>query len=109
MGTITARLALKEQLPRAWPAFFERHGSFTAVQEAAMPALLAGHDALVVAPTAGGKTEAALAPLVERYCTPAIPGAARGPAGPPLLYIVPTRALVNDLAARLHGPLDTLN
>jgi len=111
MGTIAARLALKEQLPRAWPAFFERHGSFTAVQEAAMPALLAGHDALVVAPTAGGKTEAALAPLVERYCTPAIPGApaARGPAGPTLLYIVPTRALVNDLAARLHGPLNTLN
>jgi len=106
---LAARLALKDQLPRAWPAFFERHGSFTAVQEAAMPALLAGHDALVVAPTAGGKTEAALAPLVERYCTPAIPRAARGPAGPTLLYIVPTRALVNDLAARLHGPLDTLN
>jgi len=111
MGTIAERLALKEQLPRAWPAFFERHGSFTAVQEAAMPALLAGHDALVVAPTAGGKTEAVLAPLVERYCTPTIPGApvAQGPAGPTLLYIVPTRALVNDLAARLRGPLDTLN
>jgi len=107
---LAARLALKDQLPRAWPAFFERHGSFTAVQEAAMPALLAGHDALIVAPTAGGKTEAALAPLVERYCTPTISGAAaRAPAGPTLLYIVPTRALVNDLAARLHGPLDTLN
>jgi hypothetical protein len=53
-----------------------------------------------------------VAPLVELCCTPASPGApvVQGPAaGPTLLYIVPTRALVNDLAARLRGPLDTLN
>ncbi len=101
MSDLAARLALKEQLPRAWPAFFERHGAFTAAQEATIPALLAGHDALVVAPTASGKTEAVLAPLVERYCTPGAPG-------PAILYLAPTRALVNDLAARLHGPMDTL-
>src|SRR5579875_3850065 len=101
MGALVERLALKERLPRAWPAFFERHGSFTAVQEAAIPMLLDGYDALVVAATAGGKTEAVLAPLVERHCT-------RGTPGPAILYLVPTRALASDLLARLRHPLETL-
>lgn len=93
--------ALKERLPRAWPAFFERHGAFTAAQSAAMPLLLDGENIILVAPTAGGKTEAAMAPLVERYCRP-------GQKGPAILYIVPTRALVNDLIKRLERPLDLL-
>ncbi len=110
MGDLAARLAMKERLPRAWPAFFERHGSFTPAQEAAIPALLDGHDALLVAPTASGKTEAVLAPLVERYCGPGGPGGpgARDAHGLAILYLVPTRALVNDLAARLQSPLETL-
>ena len=96
-----AALALKERLPRAWPAFFERHGRFTPTQLAAMPVLLDGHNAIVCAPTASGKTEAALAPLVERYCHHDSPT-------PAVLYLVPTRALVGDLAARLAPPLETL-
>ncbi len=94
-------LVLKERLPRAWPAFFERHGAFTPAQSAAMPTLLDGENIILVAPTAGGKTEAAMAPLVERYCR-------RGEKGPAILYIVPTRALVNDLIMRLERPLDLL-
>lgn len=101
MSDLATRLALKERLPRAWPAFFERHGNFTPIQLAAMPPLLAGRNVIICAPTAGGKTEAALAPLVERHCL-------HHSRGPIILYIAPTRALVNDLAARLEHPLQAL-
>ncbi len=59
--------ALKSALPRTWGAFFGRHGNFTPAQLAAIPPLLAGENVLLCAPTASGKTEAALAPLIERH------------------------------------------
>jgi ATP-dependent helicase Lhr and Lhr-like helicase len=103
MTDLAARLALKARLPRAWPAFFERYGNFTAAQLAALPALLDGHNILLCAPTASGKTEAAIAPLIERHCPPAVP------TRPPLiLYLTPTKALANDLAGRLTHPLESL-
>jgi ATP-dependent helicase Lhr and Lhr-like helicase len=103
MTDLTARLALKSRLPRTWPAFFERHGNFTPAQLAAIPALLDGHNIILCAPTAGGKTEAVVAPLVERHCPPV----RQGP-GPRILYLTPTRALANDLNARLEHPLESL-
>jgi ATP-dependent Lhr-like helicase len=98
---IEDRLALKARLPRTWPAFFERHGRFTTAQRAAIPALLDGHNVVISAPTASGKTEAAMAPLVERHCRHAHPRLA-------ILYVVPTRALVADVAARLGHALEQL-
>src|SRR5205085_11030447 len=56
MTDLAVRLALKERLPRTWLAFFERHGNFTAVQLATIPPLLDGHNVIVCAPTASGKT-----------------------------------------------------
>ncbi|MFL5806834.1 MAG: DEAD/DEAH box helicase, partial [Roseiflexaceae bacterium] len=103
MTDLTARLALKARLPRTWPAFFERHGNFTPAQLAAIPALLDGHNIILSAPTAGGKTEAAVAPLIERHCPPV-----RLRRGPRILYLTPTRALANDLMARLAHPLESL-
>jgi ATP-dependent Lhr-like helicase len=50
-----------------------------------------------VAPAASGKTEAVLAPLCERLL------ADRGGA-PGIVYIVPTRALANDLELRVSSP-----
>ena len=70
---IKTQLALKARLPRTWLAFFERHGSFTAAQCAAIAPLLAGENLLLCAPTASGKTAAVLAPLVERHCPPVRP------------------------------------
>jgi len=102
MTDLAARLALKERLPRTWPAFFARHGNFTAAQLAAMPALLDGANVVVSAATASGKTAAVLAPLIERHCTSGANSLA-------ILYLVPTRALANDLAARLAPPLDALD
>ena len=74
------------------------------VQRAAIPRILEGRDVLVASATASGKTEAVLAPLVARTLN-------RLPMHGPsirMLLIAPTRALVNDLAARLDGPLGRL-
>lgn len=97
-----ARLALKRRLPRAWPAFFERHGNFTHTQLVAIPPILAGENILLSAPTASGKTEAVVAPLVERRCPP-------GCEGLQLLYVTPTRALASDLYQRLGVPFEYLH
>lgn len=95
--------ALKSALPRTWGAFFRRHGNFTSAQFAAIPPLLAGENVLLCAPTASGKTEAALAPLIERHL-PAV----RSTPALKILYLLPTRALISDLWARLCIPLETL-
>lgn len=95
---------LKAALPRTWGAFFGRHGNFTPAQIAAIPPLLQGESVLLCAPTASGKTEAALAPLIERHLPPLRPDPRLT-----LLYLLPTRALINDLWARLHAPLGTLH
>ncbi|MEA3334820.1 MAG: DEAD/DEAH box helicase [Chloroflexota bacterium] len=98
---------IKVQLPHTWSPFFARHGSLTPVQQQAIPLILAGHNTLVVAPTASGKTEAVIAPLLERHVLG--PEAPRS-SGPEqrILYICPTRALVRDLYERLAAPLAQL-
>ena len=72
-------------------------------REVYIPALLDGKNIILCAPTAGGKTEAAVAPLIELHCPPL-----RTRHGPRILYLTPTRALANDLAARLAHPLESL-
>lgn len=57
----------RDHLPHTWSAFFTHHDSLTPVQQQAIPAILAGRDKLVCAPTASGKTEAVIAPLLERW------------------------------------------
>ena len=89
------------QLDRAWPAFFGRFGRLTAVQREVIPTILDGEDVLVCSATASGKTEAVCAPLVEQLIDNLQPWT--------ILYISPTRALVNDLHARLESPLRMLN
>ncbi len=112
---MTTPRSLKSRLPHTWTAFFARHGSFTPVQEAAIPPILDGHNTLVIAATAGGKTEAAIVPLLERHCF----GDNRSPtfgksrtsesrASIAILYLCPTRALVRDLYERLRLPLEQL-
>ncbi len=97
----------KDNLPHTWSAFFARHGSLTPVQQQAIPPILAGRNTLVIAPTATGKTEAVIAPLLERH----ILGADAAISSAPelhILYICPTRALVRDLYERLALPLAQL-
>ncbi|MBK8795998.1 MAG: DEAD/DEAH box helicase [Anaerolineales bacterium] len=96
-------LALKSRLPRTWSPFFARHGTFTPAQLAAIPPLLDGQNVMLCAPTASGKTEAALAPFIERHLPPA-----RTTQQLTLLYLLPTRALIADIANRLAAPLERL-
>ena len=97
----------KAALPRTWPVFFARHGSFTAVQEQSIPVIFAGRNTLVMAATASGKTEAVIAPLLERHVLATRVGAAQK-SELTILYICPTRALVRDLYERLRLPLQDL-
>ena len=63
------------------------------VQEDAYVQISAGNDVLIIAPTAGGKTEAALIPVVDGILRRNIPGIAA-------LYIAPLKALINDQEER---------
>lgn len=92
---------IARRLDRTWPAFFQRFGRLTPVQRSAIPPILDGASILIASATASGKTEAACAPLLERNLARA------GPAT--ILYVSPTRALVNDLYERLTGPCHTLS
>lgn len=92
--------ALAHHMPKAWHGFFDRYGRLTPVQRAAMPHVLSGKDVLICAATASGKTEAACAPLVERFHGRALPWA--------ILYVSPTRALANDVYYRLLGPAERM-
>lgn len=65
-------------------------------QAQAVAPLLAGRDVLVLAPTAGGKTEAAVFPLLSRMAIEDWQGVS-------VLYVCPLRALLNNLEPRIHG------
>jgi len=63
-------------------------------QEAAIEPILAGEHALLVAPTAGGKTEAAVFPVLSRMMTEDWRGIS-------VVYVCPVKALLNNLETRL--------
>jgi ATP-dependent Lhr-like helicase len=64
-------------------------------QADAVAPVMAGDNVLLLAPTAGGKTEAAVFPLLSRI-------AAQGWHGLSVLYICPLKALLNNIAPRLE-------
>nr|WP_291980663.1 DEAD/DEAH box helicase [Luteitalea sp.] len=64
-------------------------------QQDAIAPLVAGQHALLLAPTAGGKTEAAMFPLFSRML-------AEDWQGLSVLYVCPLRALLNNLHPRLE-------
>jgi ATP-dependent Lhr-like helicase len=71
------------------------------LQEYSIEPVLAGSHALLVAPTAGGKTEAAVFPLFSRMLSEDWSGLS-------VLYVCPLRALLNNLEPRLGGYLRLL-
>lgn len=64
------------------------------VQEATIGPVLDGRDCVVIAPTAGGKTEAAALPVLSRVLSERMEPVSA-------LYICPLRALLNNQEARL--------
>jgi len=65
------------------------------VQRQSIDAILDGANCVILAPTAGGKTEAAFFPLLSLMDT-------EDQAAPSVLYIAPIRALLNNQEARLQ-------
>lgn len=65
------------------------------LQDQAVEPILAGEHVLALAPTAGGKTEAAVFPILSQILAEPRPGLST-------LYICPLRALLNNLHVRLE-------
>jgi ATP-dependent Lhr-like helicase len=66
------------------------------VQDLTIEAVLDGANAVVLAPTAGGKTEAAMFPLLSRVLTEELRPVS-------VLYVCPIRALLNNQEERLQA------
>ncbi len=66
------------------------------VQLRAFREIHAGKDVMVIAPTAGGKTEAALIPVLNRILKEGSPGIA-------CIYLSPLKALINDQEERFRS------
>lgn len=91
---------ISRKLYYTWTPFFSRFDGLTEVQRQTIPQILEGKDVLVCSPTASGKTEAVCAPAIERNYLSNSPWK--------ILYISPTRALINDLYFRLIDPVGQL-
>ena len=96
---MTNEARIKRLLKKTYGPFFGSFGRLTPIQSALIPPLMEGKNAIGVSPAASGKTEAALAPIVERDLT------IGGGRSLGILYVVPTRALIKEIEKRLRGPL----
>lgn len=88
---------------RVLAAFYGNFAELRSIQDQSFEPIRIGQDVLVLSPTGSGKTEAAVAPLITRWYR-----LLRAESSPIILYISPTKALTNDLAARLSRPCDEL-
>jgi len=68
----------------------------TAPQQSIIPHILAGKNVLLISPTATGKTEAAMLPVLHRF----LMGGGHRP-GISIIYVTPLRALNRDILDRL--------
>ena len=83
--------------PRLQQAIVSRLGwtALRPVQELAGAAILDGHNAVVLAPTAGGKTEASIFPALAGLLE-------SPPEGVGVIYVAPIKALLNNQEERLE-------
>lgn len=88
---------------RVAQVFYGRFNALRPAQEAAIQPLLNGKNVILASGTGSGKTEAILAPLVSLHWRAAVERDELA-----LLYIAPTRALLNDILRRIEGPLAEL-
>jgi Lhr-like helicase len=89
------------QLPNTYRVFYGAFAALRPFQYEVIQPILQGQDLILQAATGSGKTEAVLAPGLERLICSDRSAA--------ILYVVPTRALAQDLRRRLepilHGRL----
>jgi len=98
----------RKLLLHVWHAFFGRFGRLTSTQLIAIKPIVEGQSVVLCAATASGKTEALLAPMIERTMQRAL-----GNTGAQnllrVLIICPTRALCNDFFRRVQRPILACN
>ena len=115
---------IRNALTCTWHAFFARFPHLRDIQRAAILPILRGESVVVNAPTASGKTEAIMAPILERHIraqAKARPersqpvrvskqddGHVDTGRGPAILLVAPTKALCNDLYRRLVKPVEAV-
>ncbi len=83
------------KLPNTFRPFYGAFADLRPVQAQTISPILDGRDLIVQAATGSGKSEAVLAPALERVITS---GRVHG-----VLYIIPTRALAKDLMRRFES------
>ena len=93
------RTDLAKMMPDSFPIFFNRRNPYSG-QAITMPEIVKGNNVLFAAPTASGKTEAAICPLYQRHLSFKRDFLA-------VIYVAPTKALVNDLYERLTNYLSS--
>ncbi|MCD6177488.1 MAG: DEAD/DEAH box helicase [Candidatus Cloacimonetes bacterium] len=96
------QIKFKKKLKRTWITFFGRYGKLLSIQSKTIPIVLDGKNAIIISAAASGKTEAIVAPLIERHLEENWGNLA-------ILYISPTRALVNDIYYRLKDQMNELS
>ncbi|MBW2275379.1 MAG: DEAD/DEAH box helicase [Deltaproteobacteria bacterium] len=91
---------------RAW---FERRFPLgpTPPQAKGWPAIEAGHDTLIAAPTGSGKTLSAFLVCIDRFFKRAS-AAAEQQGGVEIVYVSPLKALAADIHQNLEGPLEEI-
>src|SRR5262245_31864393 len=97
MKRLSVSVSPLQQLPNTYRAFYGAFPTLHPFQIEVITPLLQGHDLILQAATGSGKTEAVLAPCLERVL--GTEGTTR------VLYVVPTRALAQDLRRRLEPAL----
>ena len=97
---------VRKKLPNVHRIFLD-FSKLKDVQEQSIPVILSGKNALIISPTASGKTEAVIAPICERMVQE-FDGKFNSKKLL-LVYIVPTKALVSDIYKRLKDKLSKLN
>jgi len=88
---------------RVAQAFYGRFSALWPAQEAAICPILSRENVVISAGTGSGKTEAILAPLVDLFWEDAMSSCSTA-----ILYIAPTKALLNDVLRRIERPLSDL-
>jgi ATP-dependent helicase Lhr and Lhr-like helicase len=102
MNDYSRELEVKKHLPETWSTFFGSFGRLRPIQTLTIPIVLSKKNAVISSPTASGKTEAVVAPVAEDLIENGISKQLS------VVYVSPTRALVNDLNERLSGKLESL-
>lgn len=71
-------------------------GDLNSIQKKAIPSILDGNNTLILAPTASGKTEAALIPIFSEIINKQLEPIS-------VLYVAPLKALINDIHNRIKS------